>query len=523
MGVSMIMVDATIVNVVLPSVVADLGMDATQAEWVIAVYPLVFASLLVTFGSLGDRLGRRRIFVFGAIGFILASVLVAAAPSPEVLLLGRVLQGIGGAAMLPTSLSLVNTMFTGRDRAVAFGVWGATIGGMSALGPLLGGWLATNASWRWAFWINVPIGIVLVIGTLLMVPESKDPNASRGIDIVGVLLSAIGLGAIVFGLIEGQRYGWWRSLSDATIAGVDLPAGGISPAAIALIVGAIVLPAFFWWEARRSAAGEPVLLDLTLFRIPSFAFGNIVALIVQFGEFGLIFVLPVYLVNVLGYSALAAGGVIALVALGVFIAGPWAGQLAAKQGGRLVVRLGMLLEIVGMVSVAVVLAIDTTTWQMAPGLLIYGAGVGFASAQLTNVLLSDVPVEQSGQASGAQSTTRQIGAALGIAFLGTVLFTGIGSMVADAVAATGVSAEQATAIGDTAQASAGTSVPGIEDPVVRSAAEQGITDAAIRAIYSAVFFVMLGLVATLKLPDDLAIRRRKEAAAERLGAAATAD
>jgi hypothetical protein len=173
----------------------------------------------------------------------------------------------------------------------------------------------------------------------------------------------------------------------------------------------------------------------------------------------------------------------------------------------------MGLEIVGMLLVALVLGLQTSTWQMAPGLLIYGAGVGFASAQLTNVLLSDVPVEQSGQASGAQSTTRQIGAALGIAFLGTVLFTGIGSLVAEAVLGTGASAEQAAALGDAAQSSAGTAVPGIEDPVIRTAAEQGIVDAAQRAIYSAVFFVFLGLIATLKLPDDLAIRRRKEAEA----------
>ena len=518
----MIMVDATVVNVVLPSVVRDLSLSSTQAEWVIAIYPLVFASTLVTFGSLGDRAGRRRIFILGAIGFVAASILVASAGSPEVLIAGRFLQGIGGAAMLPTSLSLVNAIFTGRDRPIAFGIWGAVIGGMSAIGPLLGGWLTTTASWRFAFWINVPIGIALVVGSLLLVAESRNPDARKGVDLLGVLLSAVGLGLIVLALIEGQRYGWWIASEDLTLFGYTFQAGSISAIPMAMALGSLVLAGFFYWQLRQSRLGEPVLLDLTLFRIPSFAYGNVVALIVQFGEFGLIFVLPVYLVNVLGYSALQAGGVIALVALGVFIGGPSAGQLAAQRGGRLVVRLGMTLEIVGMAWVAWLITPTTSTWAMAPGLVVYGAGVGFATAQLTNVLLSDVPVAKSGQASGAQSTTRQVGAALGIAVLGAVLFTGIGSFVNDEVAATGaVSAQEAQVIGATAQASAATSVPLLPDPEVQSAAEQGVVRAAQAAIWTAIGFVVLGLIATLRLPDDLALRRAREAAAQAESESAT--
>ena len=514
LGVSMIMVDATIVNVVLPSVVIDLQMDATQAEWVVAVYPLVFAALLVTFGNLGDRFGRRRVFMLGAIGFIVASVLVASAPTGDLLIAGRVLQGAAGAAMLPTSLALVNAMFTGRDRAVAFGVWGATIGGMSAIGPLLGGWLATTGSWRWAFWINVPVGIALVIGTLLLVQESRNPNARGGVDLVGVVLSALGLGLVVFGLIEGQRYGWWTAKEPFSFLGVTFQEGGLSAIVIALALGAGFVALFFWWEARQARLDRPYLLDLSLFKIKSFAYGNVVALIVQFGEFGLIFVLPVFLVNVLGYTALQAGGVIALIALGVFIAGPSAGQLAARRGARLVVRLGMGFEIIGMLLVALVLSLDTTTWAMTPGLLIYGAGVGFASAQLTNVVLSEIPVDRSGQASGAQSTTRQVGAALGIAILGAALFTGIGTQVAASVSAIGVPAAEATAIADLAQATAATSVPRIEDPEVRAAAQEGVVAAAQGALYVAAVFVFAGLIATIRLPDDLAIRRAREAAAE---------
>lgn len=201
LGVAMIIVDATIVNVAVPQIIKDLGITSSDAQWVQEVYTLVFAALLLVWGRLADRYGRRLLFVTGAAAFAAASVLAAFSQSGPELIGSRVLQGIAGAMMLPTSLSLLNAGFRGRDRAIAFAVWGSTIGGTAALGPLLGGWLTTSYSWRWAFGINVPIGLAVVAGTLLLVPESKEATAARGNDLAGALLSVLGFGGIIFGLI----------------------------------------------------------------------------------------------------------------------------------------------------------------------------------------------------------------------------------------------------------------------------------------------------------------------------------
>ena len=197
-------------NVAIPSVVDELDITSTQVQWVQESYTLVFASLLLVFGTLADRVGRRRMLLIGVTLFALSSVAAALAPTGEFLIAARVVQGLGGAMILPATLSLLNATFTGRERGIAFAVWGSTIGGMAAVGPLLGGWLTTEYSWRWAFGINLPLGILIVIGTLLVVRESKSAEAGR-IDLVGAALSVVLFTSLVFGLIEGRTYGWWTS------------------------------------------------------------------------------------------------------------------------------------------------------------------------------------------------------------------------------------------------------------------------------------------------------------------------
>src|SRR6476469_1328138 len=206
LGVSLIIVDSTIVNVAVPSVLDDLGITSSEAQWVQEVYTLVFAALRLVFGRLADQWGRRRLFALGALVFGVSSVLAATADGAAWLIGARALPGVGGAMMLPTSLSLLNATFRGRERGIAFGVWGATIGGTAALGPLLGGWLTTSFSWRWAFGINIPLCVIVIVGLSLLVAESKDSSRSGRVDVVGALLSALGFGGVVFGLIEGRTY-----------------------------------------------------------------------------------------------------------------------------------------------------------------------------------------------------------------------------------------------------------------------------------------------------------------------------
>ena len=510
LGVSLIIVDSTIVNVAVPSIIDDLGITSSQAQWVQEVYTLVFASLLLVCGRLADRSGRRRLFALGALIFALASVLAALADSGASLIAARAVQGVGGALMLPTSLSLLNATFRGRDRGIAFGIWGATIGGTAALGPLLGGWLTTAFSWRWAFGINIPLSAVVIIGLFLLVDESRDPSAARGVDWRGAILSTIGFGALVFGLIEGRTYGWLTSTDTLlSIGGWTWP-WTLSPVPVAFVVGGAGLTIFVLVQRVRNAAGRISMLDLDLFTIPSFRNGNIAAAIVSLGEFGLLFALPLWFQNVRGYSAFQTGVVLLALATGSFLASGLGAAIGRTRSPIFLVRLGIVLEIVGIAGIALLLRADSAWFVTAPLLFVYGIGVGFATAQLTGVVLADVPVERSGQGSGTQSTARQIGSAFGIAVLGTVLFSVLGARFDASLADAGVPEQTRTQLVTAVKDSAGAVIPALAaDPSTATIAEdaqQALTDATRVSAATASGFLVVGLLASLSLGE----RRRRE-------------
>ncbi|MFB9838240.1 MFS transporter, partial [Actinoallomurus acaciae] len=437
LGVSLIIVDATIVNVMLPRVVGDLRLNTADAEWVTSVYSLVFAALLIPFGMAGDVYGRRRMFLLGTVVFVLASLLAAAAGGGGALIGARVLQGVGASMILPATLSTVTAVFHGRDRAVAFGIWGSLIGGMAALGPLLGGWLATSYGWRWAFGVNLPIGAVVIAGALILVPETRDRTARRGVDWTGGLLAAAGLGAIVFALIEGQRYGWWRPLKPFSAGTMHWDAG-ISPVPVALAAGVVALFALLAVERARAAAGRPVVLDLALFRIPSFRRGNAAASLISVGELGLMFTLPLFLQDVHGDSPLQVSVAILPLALGTLVVGGFAARLSRRVGAARMLQAGMALETVAVLLIGLTTHARTTGYALAPWMLIYGIGLGLTTAQLTNIVLRDVPPARAGLASGTQSTARQVGSALGIALIGAVFATSLSHVATDRLRAAGV-------------------------------------------------------------------------------------
>lgn len=502
LGVSLIVIDGTIVNVALPEIIDALQMDLSEAEWTNSLYALVFAALLIAVGATADKFGRRRLFVAGVVVFALASVLAALSQSAEMLLLARALQGVGGALVLPTSLSLVNANFHGRDRAAAFGIWGATIAGMAAVGPVLGGWLTTDFSWRLIFWINPPLALLVIVGALLLVPESKEAGAPGLRDWFGVLLISGGLALVVFGLIEGETYGWWSATAEAP-GWWALPG---SPVPWALALGVGLLLAFVGWTEARNRRGKATLIDLGLFRLPTFRWGGVTILIVSLGEFGVIFVIPLFLQNVLGMSALGAGLVILALAAGAMVSGGVAAPVSRKLGGHRIVQLGMVLEIAGILWFAFVVAPGVSPWVFAAPLAVYGLGVGFATAQLTNVALQDVPVAESGQASAMQSTLRQVGSALGTAVLGVALALAVTSQVTASVEAEGVPAPQAEQIATAVKASAGTAIPKLssapETAPLASALDQSFADAVQVVGWTAAGFVFLGLLASLRIPGN---------------------
>ena len=504
LAVSIIIMDATIVNVVLPVLIRDINLTASDAEWINSVYALVFASLLITVGRIGDIFGRRRLLVIGILIFGVASVLAAVSYSGNTLIAARLLQGVGGAMILPATLSTVNALFTGRERGIAFAIWGSTIGGMAAVGPVVGGWLTTDFTWRWAFLINVPIVLIVLAGTLLWVPETKDEHVDRTVDLLGVVLSIAGLGGLVFALIEGQRYGWWKTIEPLTIGGFRW-AWSLSPVPVSFILGAALLTVFVFVERSKARAGSPALLDLSLLRIRSFRYGAIAALIVALGEFGMLFALPLFLQGALGYTALQTGWLILALAIGTFLISGGTPQLTQRLGGRSVVRTGLLLEAVAITGLGFSINLTASGGALASWLFLYGAGVGMATAQLTSVILIDVPVAQSGQASGLQSTVRQLGAALGIAVLGTLLVSTLGVATANnlsSVPGLGEPAQkEAVAI---VSGSAGAAIPELGaspgGQPVQAAAESAMVTAARITTLSAAAIILLGLFATIALP-----------------------
>ena len=512
LGVAMIIVDATIVNVAVPALVKDLGLDSTQAEWVNTTYALVFAALLVSLGRAGDLVGRRAMYLAGTVLFALTSIAAGFAQSGAFLIAARLGQGLAGAAILPATQSILNTTFRGRDRTIAFAVWGATIGGVAAIGPLLGGWLTTNLSWRWAFYVNVPIAIVAIVGTLLVVKESRDEGGARGWDPLGFVLVTLGLSSIVFGLVEGRLYGWLEPLREFTVLGWSWPFAQISVIPVAITLGVAAVIAFAVVELRRERSGKFFLFDFDLWRYPAFRYGNLAGTIVSLGEFGLLFVLPLFLQAVVGYSAFDTGLTFLALAMGSFVSAGGATALTTRFGARRVVTLGMGLEAIGILATALLISPTVSGVTLGIPLFVYGVGVGFATAQLTSIVLSEVPAERSGLASGTNSTMRQLGSALGIAILGTALFTSLGEGTRDRLSAQGVPAVATDAIVATMDASAGQALPGIrQDPrgaAVVPAIESAFSDAARLAGIVAFAFVALGLALSLLSPAPRTMRTR---------------
>ena len=525
MAISLVIIDGTIVNTIFPSIINDLSLTSTEVQWVQESYVLVFASLLLVWGSLADRFGRKRLLNIGIVIFILASVWAGVAESPDVLILARVIQGIGGAMVLPTTLSLLNATFQGKERGIAFGVWGATIGGMVAVGPVLGGWLATDFSWRWAFGINLPLGILILAGLAYYVSESKAPQRAGGVDFIGAAISVVMFSTLVFGLIEGRIYGWWEINPNNQFMVGDFawPTTGISVIPVSLLIFVISAVVFVLWERRREVQKKNVLLDLGLFKINSFRNGSIAALIISMGEFGILFAIPLWLQNVLGLSPISSGLVILWLAAGAFMASGIGGALSGKLPPARAVQIGVGLELIGVLGVALFSSTEAGWITLAPLLFIYGVGIGLATAQLTGVIMVDVPMTSTGQASGSQSTVRQVGSALGVAVLGTLLFTGTQSSFEQRLSDLEVPTAQSVVLVDAVVDSAGSVIPELTDGLVAQqvsqelaediteAAGEAFTDGAKLAAWSAAGFLLLGFASTFYLGSQKTKTKRKSA------------
>ncbi|MDQ6642386.1 MAG: MFS transporter, partial [Actinomycetota bacterium] len=407
-GVFMLLLDITIVNVALPDIQSQLNASLSDLQWVIDAYALSLASLLLTAGSLADLFGRKRVFAIGTVLFTLGSLLCGSAPNILFLTLSRAAQGIGGAAMFATALALLSNAFHGRDRGVAFGAFGATTGVAVAVGPVLGGVLTSGLSWRWIFFVNLPICLVALSVAMFKVEESKDPHAGRP-DWVGFLTFSGGLGLLVLGLIRAGADGWGAGIVRWCFIG-----------------SVVLLVAFVVTQVMQ----RHPMLDLSLLRKPTFVGGLIAAFGVSASVFSLLAYLVIYVQNVLGYSAVGTGMRFLFLSGASFFAATIAGRLTSHVPAKWLIGPGFLVLGSGLV---LLLGIDTnSSWtHLIPGLLVSGAGVGLINVPLASTAVGVVAQNRSGMASGVNSTLRQVGIATGIAALGSIFSHQIATGLAD--------------------------------------------------------------------------------------------
>jgi len=403
-GFFMILLDTTIVNVAIPAMSTGLNTTLDQILWVLNAYILVYAVLLITAGRLGDLYGQRNLFAIGLFIFTVASALCGFAQDPTQLIAARILQGVGGALLTPQTLAILTTIFPPERRGAAFGIWGGVAGLATVAGPTVGGAIITYIDWRWIFFINVPIGIAALAATFWIIPDLR-PGRHHGWDILGIILATAGLFAIVFGLIEGQRYSWGQIESYA-ITIPELIAGG-----------AALLVIFIIWERFQS---EP-LMPLSLFKNRNFAIANWIAAAISFGMLSMFLPFTIYLQSVRGFSALVAGLTLAPMSLTSMFTAPFAGRLSDRIGGKYILMTGITLFTIGMGSIAFIAGPDSTWINFLAPAIVAGAGLGMTFAPMTTVAMRNIEPRVAGSASAVLNTIRQLGAAVGSAVIGAIL------------------------------------------------------------------------------------------------------
>jgi EmrB/QacA subfamily drug resistance transporter len=438
LALGIIIIDTTLLNVSLETLIRELHTTLQSLQWVISAYSLTLAALTVTGGRLGDLFGRKRMFMLGAFLFAVGSFIASISRSIPTLVLGEsIIEGIGAALMMPATASLLVAKYRGHDRAIAFGIWGGVAAAASAVGPILGGFLTTHFSWRWGFRINIVVVAILLLGSFVI---GDEPAAAgrRSIDKLGVFLSSLGLFTVVFGIIEASSYGWIHAVKPFAVAGTELPLGGISIVPFAIVLGVLILAGFFLWERHVEQSGGTPIVSPHLFKNRAFVAGASVVGVLMLAQNGLIFSLPVFLQSVRNLDAFHTGLTLLPMSIMLFVTSPTAAALTRKIPHKRLVQIGLGINFIALLALYWALGVDTPLTALIPGLALYGLGMGLVQSQINNLTLSSVPVQEAGEASGVTNTFRQIGSSLGAAIIGSVLLT---SIVTDLQGAVGSSTQ----------------------------------------------------------------------------------
>jgi EmrB/QacA subfamily drug resistance transporter len=471
--------DNTILNVALPTLVRDLHASTSQLQWMVDAYTLIFAGLLLTTGSLSDRFGRRSALGIGLAIFGTGSVLSAFAGSADMLIATRALMGVGGALIMPSTLSILTNVFPAEERGRAIGVWAGVSGLGIAIGPVVGGWLLGQFWWGSVFLVNAPVVVVAFVLGRLIVPNSKDPSAPR-LDPVGAVLSIAGLVSLVYGIIEAPAHGW-TSASTLSVFGAAI----------------VALVAFVMWELRS----DHPMLNVEFFENPRFTAANIAVTLVFFALFGSLFFLTQYLQFVLGYDALQAGLRVAPIALALMATAPLAGRLVERWGNKMLTAAGMIVVALGLWYLSTT-SVASGYGHVLIALMVLGLGMGTAMTPATESIMGSLPRAKAGVGSAMNDTTRQVGGALGVAILGSVFSSAYATRIASAVAGLPSAAASAARSSVGAALALGSRLSGREGATIVTAARGSFVHAMDRGLVVGAAIALLGsIVALIWLPS----------------------
>jgi EmrB/QacA subfamily drug resistance transporter len=493
LAIVIIVLDTTLLNVSLATIVRELHTDIRSLQWVITAYSLTLAALTITGGRLGDLFGRKRMFVTGAVIFAAGSLLASLSTSVGMLVAGEaIIEGIGAALMMPATSSLLVSTYRGKDRALALGVWGGMAAAGSAIGPIVGGYLTSHYSWRWGFRINVIVAAVLVAGSLL-IKESRDKTIRPTIDWTGIVLSGVGMVGAIYAIIE------------------QMPVLGV--------VSVAVLGLFAAWERRVAASGRTPLVSMSMFANTQFTTGAALTGAMSLGMIGLTFCLPVFLQSVRGLDALHTGFALLPMSMTLLVMAPLGGWLAGRVRPKRLVQTGQVVSVVGLVLLRHALGVDTTAADLVLPLGVYAVGLGLMMSQLGNITLSAVPVNQAGEASGVNSTVRQIGSSLGTAIIGSILIASIaGGLSGGVKSSPAITAADRPALSQQVKAQASvvefggtlrTTVPltPAERVEIKRISDRATVRADRTALLFTILFTALGFLLAFKLPNSRSMER----------------
>ena len=507
-GIFIVGLDSSVLNVAIPTILRDFDTTLSQLQWVITGYSLTFAALLIIGGRLTDIHGPRKVFIAGAAFFGVGSLIAAVSNGVPMLVLGEaIIEGIGASLMAPASLAILTRTFHGRERGTAFAMWTAVMGAAVAFGPMLGGFLTTNFSWRWAFVINVVIAPLAILGVLTFTRPMPRTGVREPLDVPGAILIASGMGLLVFGISEGTTYGWWTPIRAFVLGGVTVgPVGApVSVVPMAFALSAVLLFAFYRLERSKERRNAWPLFEFGELRHPGFRNGLATLLFVAMGQSAFILILSVLLQDARHLSALDTGLWLVPTGVTIVISSQIGGWLTHRMDTVYVVRIGIAAEAAGLTLAALVVGPHVSLLELLPAFILFGTGIGFAASQLTNAILRDVSFAKAGAASGANSTVRMLGGALGIATVSALLagftvhyaVTNLrGSDLPPPARAAAVSTIRDQGISSTVAADAPPSVVA----VVEDAISQAVSDASDQAMRFATLVVIVGLGLSFLIP-----------------------